>query len=279
MTALAAVFVFTACDGNPFIGTTDEGDTSPGTVNLTAENGLLTLNNVAYDADTDTLTLNNIPFDDPDNSFARITTESFSNGYDAYESAPATGTNEVQYYAIFRRSDSGESQVAAAGTTRYVDFGYGGSIAQRLGATPTLPTSGIYSYNGEYGAVRTTLGSGGTSNTVNYVTGDVQLRVDFDDFDDTGAVGGTVTNRQVYDTTGNLVGSLAGFISLQDTTMDFATATITTANATEFDGSGATGNSGNWEGIFAGPGGSEIAGILFIEGGTIREVGTFVADQ
>lgn len=282
MTALAAVFVFTACDGNPFATTTGSqtADQSPGSVNLSTQGTFLTLNNASYDASSDTLFLNNIPFDDPNNAYARITTEAFANGYDAYESAPAAGTNQVQYYAIFRRSDSGHTQVAAAGTTAYVSFGYGGAIAQRLTSQPTLPTNGIYSYNGEYGAVRTTLGTGGAAHTIQYVIGDATLRLDFDDFDDTGAIGGTVQNRRLYDTTGALIGTLDGFISLQDTTIDTATATVNVANATEFAGTGAaTGNTGRWEGVLAGPGGVEIAGILFVEGTSVREAGTFVTTR
>ncbi len=273
-----------ACgDGNPFTDEEEqEGvpDAETRSAFLTDEGTFLTLNNIVYDPATDTLTLNNIPFDDPQNAYQRIQTEAFANGFDAYQSEPAAGTNELQYFAIFRRSDTGNSQVAAVGTTAYVDFGYGGAGAQRLGADPTLPTSGIYSYNGEYGAVRTTLGVGpGGQNGLEYVTGEAALRVDFDDFDGTGAVGGSVDNRILYDQTGAQVGTLDGFISLQDTDIDFVNGKIEVANATEFDGAGDQTNSGNWEGVFAGPNGEEIAGILVIEGSDVREVGGFVANQ
>ena len=277
---LALGFGLSACGGTAPFGVDDDPDTEAGSssVYFTENNDTLTLNNVTYDPDTDTLTLNNIPFDDPENAYDRIRTEAFNNGFDAYDSNPERGTNELQYFAVFRRSDSGESQVAAAGTNSYVDFGYGGAGAQRLGNKPNLPTSGIYSYNGEYAAVRTT--RDGTNDGVTFVTGDARLRVDFDDFDIDGAAGGSISNRQVYTTDGTLIGNLDGFISLADTTIDFDNSSLGSSTATEFDGAGdSTGASGNWQGVFAGTEGAEIAGIVFVEGSGVREVGGFIATE
>ncbi len=274
---IAVLALVAACgDGNPFSIVEEGDDTTPGSAYLTEEGALLSLNNIAYDATSDTLTINNIPFDDPENKYKRIQTEAFNNGFAAYESDPAAGTNEVQYFAVFRRSDSGNSQVAAAGTASYIDFGYGGAGAQRRGPNPTLPSTGIYSYNGEYAAVRTTLDTA-TGNQVEFVTGDTTMRVDYDDFDDTGTVGGTIQNRSLYDTTGTQIGTLDGFITLQDSTIDFENQTINVANASEITTTGTRG--GNWKGVFAGPNGEEIAGVLFVEGGDVREVGGFVATQ
>lgn len=286
---LAVGIGLAGCSGTPPFGgdAVDQGgaDTDAGNVYLDEQNTFLSLNNISYDPGSDTLTLNNIPFDDPDNAYERIGTEQFNNGFDAYQSAPAAGTNEIQYFAVFRRSDSGLTQVAAAGTTAYLDFGYGGAGAQRLGATPSLPANGIYSYSGEYAGVRTSLNAGvNGENVVNYVTGDVELAVDFDDFDDTGTIGGFVTNRALYNDAGQPIGALDGFISLQDTTIDFATATTVTADASEVVGGNIV-RSGSWEGVLAGPGGTEVAGILFVEGATgnanngIREVGGFIAER
>ncbi|MGC1494407.1 MAG: hypothetical protein WA790_01270 [Sulfitobacter sp.] len=264
-----------ACGSGPApFGTTvdDDADTNAGSRYLIDNNSALTLNNIAYDPGSDTLTINNIPFDDPNNAYERITTEKFSNGFDAYQSAPAAGSNELQYFAVFRRSDSGNSQVAAAGTDEYIGFGFGGAGAQRLGAAPNLPASGIYSYNGEYAAVRTTLAN--PNNVIQYVTGDVRLNADFDDFDEVGAVGGTITNRLLYDTTGAPIGTLDGFISLANATIDRTNGTINSSTAVEVINGQQ--NSGNWSGVFAGPGGNEIAGILFVEGNGVREAGGIV---
>lgn len=271
-----------ACGGTPPFNAEPDADPSASSVYLTGDNNFLTLNNISYDPTSDTLNLNNIPFDDPDNNYERITTEAFANGFDAYDSAPAAGSNELQYFAVFRRSDSGESQVAAAGTDRYIDFGFGGAGAQRLGARPTLPSSGIYSYNGEYAAVRTTRPGNPTATNpdrTEFVTGDVQLAADFGDFDNVGAVGGTVTNRVLYDTTGAPIGNLDGFISLANGEIDFTNSVINGSTAVEIDGSGGQVGTGQWRGVFAGPDGSEIAGVLFIEGSEVREVGGLVATR
>ncbi len=274
---LALVIGLAGCGGTPPFGGgvgsgEGDGDTSGNSAFLTEDNPRLTLNNIAYDPTTDTLTLNNIPFDDPLNAYERIPTNDFNNGFNAYQSAPDPGSNQIQYFAVFRRSDSGLTQVASAGTTAYVDFGYGGAGAQRLGAAPTLPTTGIYSYNGEYAGVRTTNAAAG--NSINYTTGSASLAVDFDDLDNTGAVGGLITNRQIYGTDGALIGGLDGFISLRDTDIDFTNGTIVSSTATEFQQN--TTRSGTWQGVFAGPGGREIAGILFVEGGDVREVGGMI---
>ena len=276
LTAMTVAVCLAGCgDGNPFTDD-DESSDDPGAVFFDKDSERLVVNNIGYDPATDQVIINNIPFDDPNNRYDRIPTEAFTNNFDAYQSNPAPGSNEVQYFAVFRRTPS--SQVAAAGTGRYIDFGYAGAGAQRLGSDPTLPTSGIYSYNGEYAAVRTTLVTG-SSNTVEYVTGDVALSVDYDDFDGIGAVGGTITNRALYDTTGAPLGPLAGFISLQDADIDFENHAIVEADATELDGTGAQVATGNWAGVFAGPNGQEIAGIVFVNGATTQEVGGLIANR
>ncbi len=274
-----------ACgDGNPFTDAQEgAGDTAAGSAFLD-QNDNLVVNNISFDATNDVLTINNIPFDDPDNRYERITTETFVNGFDAYQSAPAPGSAELQYFAIFRRSDSGRSQVAASTSAEYIGFGFGGGGAQRLSSSnPNLPRNGLYTYNGEYGGVRTILNSVGNGDSVQYVTGDVQLAADFGDFDDVGAVNGGVSNRILYDDTGTQIGTLNGFLSLANGEIDFDNGTISASTAVLLDNTGATVGTGNWQGVFAGPNGEEIAGILFVDstGNTgvndAREIGGFVA--
>lgn len=276
-----------ACSGNPF-DDDDDPDTNPdesdGSVFLD-QNDRLVVNNIEYDEDNDILVINNIPFDDPNNEYVRVTTEAFVNGFDAYQSDPEPGSAELQYFAIFRRSDSGNSQVAASTSAEYIGFGFGGGGAQRLGSDPSLPTSGLYTYNGEYGAVRTVLNSIGNGDRVEYVTGDVELAADFGDFDDIGAVNGTIDNRNLYDENGTLLGSIAGGISLANGEIDSVTGTIGSTTAVALDANGVSTGSGNWEGVFAGPNGEEIAGILFIDGThevtgeSVREIGGLIATR
>jgi len=277
-----ALGVASCGDGNPF---TDEeaqegdGDSGSGSVFFDDEQSdTLTVNNISYDAGRDVLIVNNIPFDDPNNEYVRITTEAFvGSGFDAYQSDPVPGSAELQYFAIFRRSDSGESQVAASTSAEYIGFGFGGAGAQRLGNDPNLPESGLFTYTGEYGAVRTVLDSVGNGERVEYVTGDVQLAADFGDFDNIGAVNGVVNNRILYDDTGAQIGVIAGGISLANGEIDFENGTIGTSTAVELDGTGAQIANGNWTGVFAGPNGEEIAGIIFVDGTSTREIGGIVA--
>ncbi|GGX50181.1 hypothetical protein GCM10007385_18210 [Tateyamaria omphalii] len=242
----------------------------------------LTVNNVVFDPASDTLVINNIPFDDPDNQYVRITTENFvGSGFDAYQSDPAPGTGEQQYFAIFRRSDTGNSQVTAATSAEFIGFGFGGAGAQRLGADPTLPLNGILTYNGEYGAVRTVLNGVGNGDRVEYVTGDAQLTADFGDFDEVGAVEGRVTNRVLYDDTGAQIATLSDSISLANGEIDFDNGLILSTDAVLLDATGTIAGNGNWEGVFAGPNGEEIAGIVVLEttDNTTREIGGIVANR
>jgi hypothetical protein len=270
-----------ACgDGNPFNSDGDPPVVVPAVPVTTFLDGSsdLTANDIVFDAATDTLIINNIPFDDPQNIYERVTTEAFvGSGFDAYQSAPAPGSAELQYFAIFRRSDSGQSQVATTTSAEYIGFGFGGGGAERLGVNPTLPRTGVYTYNGEYGAVRTVLNGVGSGDRVEYVTGNAQLAADFGDFDDIGAVNGIVSNRILYDDTGAQIGTVAGFISLANGEIDFDNGTIQSSTAVELDGTGMQVATGNWQGLFAGPNGEEIAGVLFVDGASIREVGGIVA--
>lgn len=284
-----ALGVSSCGDGAPFGVTEDAntgGDSSAGSVYLN-QNSNLVVNNISYDAANDVLTINNIPFDDPNNAYVPITLPApfqdaagGANGFGAYQSDPAPGSNELQYFAIFRRSDSGHSQVAAATSSAYIGFGFGGGGAQRLSGAPSLPTSGLYSYSGEYGAVRTVLNGVGNGQEVQFITGTAAMAADFGDFDDTGAVNGFISDRQIYDSAGNLVGALAGGISLANGSIDFANGTITSSTAAELDGTGASIGSGNWQGVFAGPNGEEFAGILFVDSTTggvqTHEIGGFI---
>lgn len=276
-----------ACSGgNPFeVDDPQEGD--PDTTVSSAfldQNDNLVVNNIAFDPTADVVIINNIPFDDPANRYDAIATEAFTNGFGAYQSSPAAGSAELQYFAIFRRSDSGLSQVAASTSAEYIGFGFGGGGAQRVTATnPNLPRNGLYTYNGEYGGVRTILNAVGNGDRVQYVTGDAQLAADFGDFDDVGAVNGGIRNRILYDDTGVQIGTLDGFLSLANGEIDFTNGTIDPSTAVLLDSTGAVVANGNWQGVFAGPNGEEIAGVLFVDSVSMtgvndaREIGGFIA--
>jgi hypothetical protein len=293
---LVLCFAMASCgSGTPFNGkTVEEGpaDFAPGTVYLTQDNESLTANSISYDADKDELTINNIPFDDPNNTYIRIQNTNFQNsGFGAYQSDPEPGSNEFRYFAVFRRSDSGLSQAAATTSNEYVDFGFGGAGATRVSGATSVPTTGIYSYSGEYAAVRVVRSVDDDAATVDalyYVTGGMEMTADFGDFDEVGAVGGVVRNRILYDSAGQVLGALDGIISFANSEIDRTDGTIASGLAVEVQGGtqvpngsyqgGTAGASGNWSGVFAGPGAEEIAGIVFVESGTVREVGGMVVN-
>lgn len=290
---LVLCFAIASCSsGTPFNGPQPaaEGpaDAAPGSVYLTtAENENLTANSIVYDADNDTLIINNIPFDDPENKYIRIPNTQFQNsGFGAYQSDPAPGSNEFRYFAVFRRSDSGLSQVAAATSNEYVAFGFGGAGATRVSGATSIPATGIYSYSGEYAAVRVERAAFGDDTTVEalyYVTGGMEMTADFGDFDEIGAVSGVVRNRVLYDRAGKVLGNLDGIISFANSEIDRTDGTIASGDAFEIQGGtqvpngsyqdGEIGATGNWSGVFAGPGAEEIAGIVFVESATVREIG------
>ena len=279
-------------DGVPFNQPEDEGpaDTAIGSAYLTEENENLTANNISYDPETDELTINNIPFDDPNNTYVNIPSANFTTGFRAYQSDPEPGSNEFQYFAVFRRSDSGLSQVAATQSNEYIQFGFGGAGAQRIQGNTNLPETGIYSYTGDYAAVRVVRSQDENDVAVEelyLVKGGMEMTADFGDFDAEdnvrGAVGGVVRNRTIYTRSGELIGDLDGIISFANSDISLEDGTIAPNDAVELQGGVQTLNdgyqggevtaTGRWNGVFAGPGGEEIAGIVFVQGGEVREIG------
>lgn len=263
----------------------------------------LSMNDVEFDTTTGELVLNNLPFDGEDNLYARDAAASAAlasagSNFDAYRNVG--GANN--YYAVFRQTATGYSRATAVGTDNYIEFGFGGLAAQRLEGTGALPNANQeYVFTGEYAAVRTVLDDEDTVDPVNgsiiqYVAGTIRIDVDIEDFDDTGAVEGIVTNRAFFDANGIAIPDLTGtgeFITLRTADINFDTWTINASSATAVLDNEA-GASGTWEGIFAGPNGEEVAGIVFIEGSgpigidpdsgeyvmvQVRESGGFVASR
>jgi hypothetical protein len=261
-------------------------DTRRGAVYGSELNGDLTVNNVTYDSTSDELIINNIPFDGVD---GRYGFEGFLALTDFARYENIEGTNS--YYAIFRRSDSGYSQVAALATDSYLDYGPGGAQLLRRNNATSLPSSGEYFYFGDYAAVR----AFEEGNAVEFVTGNAWVEVDIEDFDVGGAVEGAITGIQIYANSGTLIGDADHYITIPTTSIDFSGATVPSGTANmrkinpgeEDDGDILT--SGTWTGMFTGPGAEELAGIFLFTGPenldedarTMRETGvmiTFIDD-
>jgi hypothetical protein len=287
--ALIAVSLVAACGGNPFQDDpgSDGGspDTSVGSVyGDDLNNADLTMNSMVYDPDSNEIVVNNIPFDGATAAngqavYAQVGT--LPGGFGRYENT----AGRLEYYAVFRRSASGAVEGGAFATNEYVRFGIGGAAAKRAAGAIALPSSGEFTFTGEYAAVRVFDSASGVGSP-QYVTGTSTILVDFGDFDGVGAILGTVENRQVLDVNGAPIGAMDDYVSLALGDIDRATGTV--------DGGGATGrelvggavvSTGDWSAVFGGANANEIAGIVVLEGtvddiggtGGMRETGVIIA--
>ncbi len=278
----AALASLVACgDGNPYSG--DDGADEDSGRNHYGDslNDDLTMNDLSYDSDSDELVINNLPFDGADGRYTRNPEKDIGNDISVYESARPIGSR-IGYYAVFRRSGSGNAQAAAVGTNRYTSYGFGGATAQRLNGNTNLPNEGEYVFTGQYAAIRIQ-GSGGGEQ---YVSGHADIDIDIKDFDTTGAVEGIISNRKLYDRNGTFVQDLADYVQLATAQINFENGSIESSTATIIDADGESEASGEWKGVFAGPDGKEMAGILVVESrgvagsdGAYRETGAFLAEE
>lgn len=320
--SLAALALVAACSGDGEFsfsgstsddGTTDSGDTSDTGDTSSGSSGSgvggttvainellledaasgLSMTAFSFDDATGILSISGLPNDASNEAYTQnaavplnynsgadfATSVTLASGFNAYESTTANSDATLNYYAVFRRSDSGNSQVVAAGTGNFSDLGHAGAGATRLNGATVLPSDGNYTYTGSYAGVRVA----GTSATddITYVTGETLLLIDFQD-SGTGTVVGNVRNRQQFDLTGTLLTApddRLDDLSLTMSSIDRDNATIAESDVGIVGGSDTV---GTWQGVFAGPNGEEIAGIVLLEESVsstdIRETGAFIAD-
>lgn len=316
MTALAAFVVLAACDGNPFASDTGDGGTGDGgtgddvtveTVTLggvtlpagdgstavpTAEDPVVRYEtegdaqSIVYDDATDTITIDNLPFDETgvfDLDDVLPTLVAGPDGFMVYENN--NGDPVRAYKAIYGASDSGETAVVVVRTGDYQGYGFGGFAYTRNGSV-VLPDTGQAVYTGNYAGIRVFDGTGG----LEYTTADITLEVDFEDFNATDAVEGSLSNREYFDDAGNLLGSLP--------TLILATGSISedgeiggTASSLVLDGGGnlQTFESGEYYAVLSGDDAGEVVGVIIVtgddpndvldggEGITVQETGGFIA--
>ncbi len=167
------------------------------------------LASVTYDSTTDTFVIDGLAFDG-DNTYSRGTDVSSLGPFAVYEasalypdSLTGTAINQFTHRAIYGISTSGNSQFAIVRTGAYRNFGFGGFIYQREGGV-TLPSTGQALYTGELAGLKDFNGRGG----LQYTTADIQIAIDFDDFNDStntrgDGVRGIIGNRRVFDINGN----------------------------------------------------------------------------
>lgn len=303
---LMSISACSGSDGNPVSGGTTTGSSGappidsgqqPSANELSAG----ALKGITLNSDG-TITLDNIPFDGSvgtgrEKYFAPLGVAAVT-GFEEYESQDATpDDNQVKYFAVYR--ETGNLRVGSVGTGDYEDFGWGGAYAQRTSRPASLRT-GAAVYNGNYGGVRITAGLNGTDD-VNYVDGDVTIKIDFDHFNPSngtyGAVEGYVSQRQYFDVTGTPIGVLptvvlgTGEIDSDGFIQRKSVRHLEGPNPTgapDLTGPNVPGTAevGFWHGVIAGNASQEIGGIIILgepdpddhpTPGSVREVGVFTA--
>lgn len=253
-------------------------------------------NSVAYNSEDDTFTVNNLAFDgDADTPYNRGTTVSSLNEgrfavYEAPELAtdPETGApvSQFLYRAVYGVSDRRVEGTTATPTTQfaiirtgnYIPYGFGGFIYQR-DESVTLPAQLQATYSGGAAGLRDYNGQGG----LDYTTADVNIAIDYDDFDEGAAVRGTISNRRVFDLDGqDITSTIAGGINEDLTEIPVATFTVgpgvlaesgdlvgdMISSYTSSDGTQVTYETGNYYAIVSGENADEIVGVFVLEGST-----------
>lgn len=264
-----------SCTYTPLLGdvgtcTTTGEIPEGGTVNGTGPTAKLLVGDysasrIEYDAATDQLIVESLPFDDNvfEGRYDRAAAFDVA-GYQAYRS-----TNGLDsYIAYYATSSTGNTSSAIVAQGGYSDHGHaGGGYARKT--TVNLPsTNQTTYYNGSYVGLRTV--DDGTG-FLDIITADLAMQADFSD----NKVRGFIFNRafkQQQSTAG--IGSDMGLTeaNIQRDEAIFNDGTISgTVDGTNVEGT--------WEGLFGGPNGEEVAGVVVIRHGAYRETGSFIAEQ
>jgi hypothetical protein len=229
--AILVLALLAACGGNPFLVEEEviiDNDTT-GTANATAKtpikrsekkdpaatgpdlgNGYATGIRIEDpDPDTEgdeTFIVDGLAFDG-ENVFQRGTAMSeLGSGtkpFAVYEGAESltdgngTEIHQYEYRAVYGVSATGKTNFAIVRTGSFIDYGFGGFIYERTGRV-TLPTTGQASYSGQYAGLRDFNNRGG----LEYVSGTMNVAVDFNDFNEGAGVDGEVIDRAIYDING-----------------------------------------------------------------------------
>ena len=169
-----------------------------------------------YNARNDTFTVDNLAFDG-ENTYQRGDRIGTLGGYAVYDADVTTRDfltgNQigqiVPYRAILGLSENAEDDerrttFAIVRTGGYIDYGFGGFVYERNGGA-VLPDEGQAGFTGSYAGLRVYTNRGG----LDYTQGDIEIAIDFDDFNANDAVKGVIFNRQAFDEDGVRVTGLA----------------------------------------------------------------------
>lgn len=311
--------------GNPIVGETDVEERSADesiqrSEAESTEIGRGFLRSYEFDADNDIFLVEGLAFDgnQPDGeAYARMTPPGDVGGF-GFFIAPVTFPDSLtdvpigqfQHVAIFKESDSGETEVAIVRTGGYLDYGFGGYMYSRDNGV-TIPADGQATYQGDYVGLRDFTNRGG----LEYVTGVINIDIDFSGFrgacepECDNAIRGYVTDREFV--TVNGVNVTADYVAALSSKNEDAPITILPSLIFKV-GPGSAGDnglidgdvfessfeatlnnntaSGTYEGILAGdhtlgPGG-EIVGVIVttaedprFDDVSVTETGGFIADR
>jgi hypothetical protein len=336
-TGILALLLVAACDGNPLDngggggggGGTGSGDgvsTLPGTANPSADSDIerrelkvtdagadygngfaegftLDEGNPA-DPNDDTFIVNNLAFDG-DNVYAPSAAKPvlgaarvFEADMTAEDDQTGTQIDQFSYRALYGVSTTGRTSFAIVRTGSYIPYGFGGFIYSRDGNV-VLPTTGQANFTGDYAGLRDFNGRGG----LQLVEGDMEMSIDFGDFDDDegGAGNGNgiyaeVTNRRIFDLDGtDITASVLAEINADKSpdvdltelpTLVFAVGPGVSDDNGEAEGEVASGiegetfESGKYYAVIAGEDADEVAGVIVVTASvgdaTWRETGGFI---
>jgi hypothetical protein len=302
LVSLSALMVLVACGGNPFaVDTVDAGPAEEdlgGTTNPAARRALERfelrdslgggyVSDTSYDAATNTFTVDGLPFDGI-NQYNDAGLPGIATPFGLYEPNPIAldDINGIPvgvfiHRAVRGQSTSGDTQFAIIRTGEYISYGFGGFVFERNGSV-TLPQSGFAVYQGQYAGLRDFSGRGG----LEYVTGDMRINIDLDDFDNGGAIIGAVYNRQVFaldgtNVTQNIIDALNDDFDGTMTalpTITFAVEENAITDAGEISGSARsyaldgdfneqTFEDGKFYGVISGEGADqEVVGVIVVQG-------------
>lgn len=247
---------------------------------------------VRYNAADDTFAVDNLPFDGgADTPYQRGAAVGSFGEYAVYEAVaqyPDTQNgqviNQFRHRAIYGVSRTGQTEFAIVRTGAYVDYGFGGFVYERNGRV-VLPTTGQAVFTGKGAGLRDFQGGGG----LEYTTSDVEIAVDFDDFNDStgryeGAVDGTLRNRRIFDLSGQDITNdvLARINTAQDSSLTAIPSAVFSISVNALDPNGEiTGEvtsrlvknngqavafeTGKYYGVISGDNADELVGIVVME--------------
>ena len=249
-----------ACDNetNPLTGPgsdTDDGASTDANEIYQGE-----MNNLVFDATTGEIIINNLPFDGVAGRYEDTGIVTVP-GFGVYRSQTTGEEGQFQYMAVY--AEGTYSRAGAAGTGDYAEFGHGGTMIATDGGAVDMPIlRGELIYTGNYAGIRVLDENAG--NDLFVTRGNATLIVDLLDFDVTGAILGSIHDRELLDVNGNVIGTLPT-INLNETSIG-ADGTIAEGTTTTYDGDGDPLENGLWSGKFAGPNGEEIVGYVIMTG-------------